>query len=154
MSYNPYRKYCSYWWKYWRNMPYDTWDFLKRLYEYAPLLWEDNDYDFNSVLHIMRFKFKRLRNHIERDGIGVHSEDRVAELARVDVLLRNVMDEDPDDEWSTHYNQWHTGKAINEPCALGDTVCYKAIMASHKREVQNWTKLWKFIQDHMQGWWD
>lgn len=154
MSYNPYRPFTSYWWKYWLHLPYDIKWFFKRIYIYRHFLWEDNDYDFASILHIMRFKLRRLRDHLDQHGHLAHKEDRVAELARVDVLLRNVVEEDPDDEWSMHHSQWHHNKDLNDPCPESEEACHKACFDGMEREQRNWHELWKYIDEHMRGWWD
>lgn len=152
-DYNPYRKYSSYWWRYWLNFPGDVYQFFIRLKDFAPLLWQDNDYDFNATLHIVRFKLRRLRKHLEDHSIIAHAEDHVAELARADVLLRNVIEEDPDDEWSMHYNQWHIGKDLNEDCGAKEE-CHKSCNASMDRMQRNWFKLWAYVANRARGWWD
>ena len=155
-SYNPYRKYSSYWWKYWLNFPGDVLWFFKRIWSYREILWHDNDFDFASVLHIMRFKLKRMRKHMEEHAISANSEDTVAELAQVDVLLRNVMDEDPENEWSRHCDQWHhylkDGWNLNQCKAKRERS--KSVKAGMKREEENWHKLWVHIDQYMRGWWD
>lgn len=157
MSYNPYRPFCSYWWRYWLHLPQDIKWFFKRIYLYRSFLWNDNDYDYAAFLHIMRFKLRRLRKHMEEHAITAHAEDRVAELAHADVLLRNIVDEDPDDEWSMHCDQWHSLRDDDwdlSKCGAGKDVCTKACMDSFERQKQNWHKLWVYIEKHMQGWWD
>lgn len=156
MSYNPYRKYSSYWWRYWLNLPSDAKHFAQRVWAYRELLWNDNDFDYAAILHIMRFKLLRLRKHMEEHAITAHSEDNVAELARVDVLLRNVIDEDPDNEWSRHADQWHHYHKddwnLNKCGAKKE--CGKAARAGMDREERNWHLLWEHIDKHMRGWWD
>lgn len=155
MKYNPYRKYCSAWWRYWLNLPGDVWEFLCRLYDYAPILWADRDFDFAYLLRLMRFKIKRMRKAIELNAVIAHAEDVIAEMAKADVLLRNVVDEDPDDEWSIHWSRWHTGaKHLNDPCAAPGASCRLALDFTRKREERNWRKLWAYFEKHMQGWWD
>jgi hypothetical protein len=153
MSYNPYRKYCSRWWKFWTYVPGDIWDFIVRLYDYAPLLWEDRDWDHAHLLRMMRFKINRMRHHMETHAIIAHAEDHVAEMAQAEVMLRNIDDEDPDDEWSMHWNQWHVSLKDFNDCKdpLG---CQKALRATHRRERRNWHGLWKHLDKYMQGWWD
>lgn len=156
MSYNPYKRYSSYWWRYWLNVPADVIWFFKRIWLYRELLWKDNDYDYGSILHIARFKLTRLRKHIEEHAMLAHSEDRIAELAKVDVLLRNVIDEDPDDEWGMHCSQWHLydKKGWNMNKCGAKKECYKACMAGRRREERNWHELWAYIDKNMRNWWD
>jgi hypothetical protein len=153
MSYNPYKKYCSRWWAYWLNMPGDIKDFILRVWDYAPLLWEDRDWDYNCALRLVRFKLRRLRQHMEQHAIIAHAEDVVAELARADVLLRNVVDEDPDEEWSTHYFQWcQHAKSFND-CG-NQKEHMRALRQTRMREERNWHTLWAYFDEKMRGWCD
>lgn len=127
---------------------------LRNIVAWLPILWHDEDYDFTYTLRILRFKFKRLRQHMEQHTFIAHAEDVIAELAQADVYLRNVGDEDPDDEWSMHYDQWHTGLGINRPCGAGKKVCLKSLGDSAKRSRRNWRRVWRHIEKHAEGWWD
>ena len=151
-SYNPYRRYSSYWWKYWWNLPYDTWAFLKRVYEYAPILWEDRDWDYAYLLRLMQYKLRRMRPVIE-NGIAAHAHQKSIEIHQAEVMIENIF-EDPDDEWSLHCDQWHQNKGFNEPCPESEEACQKALMASAKRTEYNWEILWIHIKERAQGWWD
>jgi hypothetical protein len=153
MSYNPYRKFCDRWWWYWTNVPGDVWDFIVRVYDYLPFLWEDRDWDFNCTLRLVRFKLRRLKGHLERHSILAHTEDRVAELAKVDVLLRNILDEDPDDEWSQHYNQWDIGTKSWKECK-NKREHYRSLRLTRRREERNWHRVWRYIDKYARGWWD
>lgn len=152
MSYNPYVRYSSYWWRYWLNGPFHVCSFLKRVWDYRKPLWEDNDYDYAAIIHMMRFKFKRLRNHMERHGLALDTEDRVAELAYVDMLFRNALDEDPDNEWTLHWDRFHTWTAELECHA--ERECAIAAKLAEERAARNWHTLWKYLDKHMQKWWD
>lgn len=154
MNYNPYRKYSSYWWKYWLNLPSDAKWFFKRIWLYRNILWNDTDYDFSSILRIISFKAQRMSEHFTKHRISARTLDNVAELAKLQTLLRNVMGEDPDDEWSLHHDQWHSKKGFNEPCPQSKKACLKASIASIVREERNWRALWAYIEAHMRGWWD
>lgn len=154
MSYNPYRKYCGAWWKYWLNLPGDIGDFFKRLYEYAPILWNDRDWDYAFLLALIRFKLKRLRSCLEINS-AFHAPtnfDRAWEIHRAEIILRNIED-DPEDEWSMHYSQWHIGKDLNEDCGAPEE-CRKALEESRQRTERNWHELWKHFDENMRGWWD
>lgn len=152
-SYNPYRKYCSAWWRYWTNVPGDIMGYFQRVWDYRILLWEDNDYDFNSVMRLMRFKLKRISKHFEKHNISAHCEDRVAELARLDVMLRNVIEDDPDDEWSMHYSQWDTFTKGFKDCK-NQKEHKRALKLTWEREQRNWFGLWKYIAKNARNWWD
>lgn len=153
MSYNPYKKYCSSWWIYWLNLPHDIWFFIRKMWDYAPILWEDMDCDYIYLLRLMRFKIRRMRDLIGEDDFIAHTEDVVAEMAKADVLLRNVVDEDPDDEWSEHYNQFCIYKKITDPCG-NEELHLKALRLTALRDKRNWLNLWKYLSKHAQGWWD
>lgn len=151
--YNPYRKYCRSWWRHWLRLPGDVVEFLRRLWYYAPVIWEDRDFDFIPFLKIIRLKLLRVRKVMENHSMAAHAEDRVAELAKADVLLRNVLEEDPDDEWSMHYNQWHIGQRDGINCKVRRD-CDHALVASANRTERNWRRLWRHIEKYSRGWWD
>lgn len=153
MAYNPYRKYTPYWWRFWLNLPGDVMDFVMRLRDYAPLLWEDRDWDYAYLLKMMRFKIQRMRSCIEKNNIIAHTEDLVVEMAQADVLLRNVVDEDPDDEWSSHFSQWDTNIRRFKGCK-NQREHKKALKLSWEREKRNWHLFWRHLEKHLQGWWD
>ena len=152
MSYNPYQKYSSYWWKYWWNLPYDLVFFLKRLRLYAPLLWEDRDFDYAYLLRLIKFKLQLMRPVIE-NGVAAHAHQKAIEIHQAEVMIDNIY-EDPDDELSLHYDQWHRNTEFNEPCRQSDEECHKAVTASLERNERNWRILWDHLRDKMQGWWD
>lgn len=152
MSWNPYRKFCDRWWWYWTNLPGDIWDFFVRLYDYAPLLWEDRDWDYVFLLRLMQYKLRRMRPVIER-GMLAHRHQRSIEIHQAEVMLENIFD-DPDDEWSLHHDQWHHNKDINDPCPQSEEECHKALMASAERTERNWHNLWKHMDENCRGWWD
>ena len=152
-DYNPYKKYCWAWWRFWLNLPGDIWDFICKMRAYAPLLWEDRDWDFNGTMRIMRFKLRRLRDHIDQHAFIAHREDVVAQLAKVDVMLRNVIDEDPDDEWSMHYHQWDAHIRSFKDCK-NPKEHKRALKLTWEREQRNWFSLWRYISKNARNWWD
>lgn len=153
MSYNPYKKYSTSWWRFWLNFPRDIIEFIKRVWDYSPLLWDDRDWDYSCILQLLRFKLLRLRKHMEKYAIIAHAEDVIAELACADVLLRNVIEEDPDDEWSNHYSQWHSHIKAFKDCK-NRRKHMRALRLSGVREERNWKNLWQHIEKHCRGWWD
>lgn len=152
-DYNPYRKYCWAWWRFWLNLPGDLLVFARKMWDYAPLLWDDRDWDFNGVLRLARFKLRRLRDHIDHHAYIAHREDVVAELAHMDVLLRNVVEDDPDDEWSMHFNQWDLHTKGFKDCK-NQTEHKQSLKQSWLRERRNWHRLWDYFEKHAQNWWD
>lgn len=151
MSYNPYGKYSLSWWKFWLIVPSDILDCIKRIWDYLPLLWEDRDWDHVYLLHMMRFKIRRMRDHMENHAIVAHSEDHVVEMAQADVLLRNVVDDDPDDEWLTHYYQWDVHIKAFADCK-NQPEHMKALDKSIARVERNWRKVWRHLEKHARGW--
>lgn len=152
MSYNPFIKYSSLWWRFWLHLPGDVFCFLVRIWDYAPLLWEDRDWDYAYLLRMMRFKIQRMRKSMERNTVIANAEDYVAETAAIDVLLRNVIDEDPDDEWSMHYD-------MCDDHTTGFGACKNrlehgtAFSLSAAREKRNWKALWRHFDKYLLGWW-
>lgn len=153
MTYNPYKKYSSSWWRFWLNLPSDIFAFINRILDYTPLLWEDRDWDHADLLRMIRFKIRRMRKHMEKHAIIAHAEDHVTEMAQADVLLRNIIEEDPDDEWSAHYYQWDAHKKSFRDCKNPQEHT-RALMLSQVRTERNWQQLWRHFDKYMRGWWD
>lgn len=153
MSYNPYKKYTTHWWRFWLRLPDDIFRFLVRVYTYLPLLWEDRDWDYNYLLRLMRLKIRRMRGSMDVDYHGVHGADRVAEMTKAEVLLRNVIEEDPDDEWERHWNLWHASLKNFKDCK-NQKEHRRAAELSAVRQEKNWGILWQYLAKHAQGWWD
>lgn len=54
--------------------PRKLWGFFKRLWDYLPLIWNDNDFDYNYTITLIKFKLKRLRDHIIEHDFILHSK--------------------------------------------------------------------------------
>lgn len=126
---------------------------VKKLIDWFPLIWKDEDWDYAYLLTLIGYKLKRMRECIHSNDVIAHAENVANEILEAEIMIRNIAD-DPDDEWSLHYNQWHSCKSsVSEPCqAEGE--CRKTLELSAKRSEKNWHKLWKHLDKYSQGWWD
>ncbi len=125
---------------------------LIKLWDWLPIIWADEDWDFAYLLRLMQFKLSRMRPVIE-NGHSTECMDRAKEILTAEILLRNVVDEDPEDEWSAHYTQYDAHIDSTSDCA-NPNEHWMALELSAFRERRNWAALWSHLEAHAQGWWD
>ena len=124
---------------------------LIRLYQWLPVIWKDEEWDYNYLLDIIKYKLSRMEKVIGSPrSFAAHWEQRRVELAQAQLLISKFHD-DPDDEWTAHYNQYHTGEGLSCPA---ETTCRLSLSASHKRTERNWKAIWKHFEKCGRGWWD
>lgn len=88
-------------------------DFLKRCWDYIPLLWSDRDWDHAFLLNMMQFKIKRMKElHIRcKRHVGV--EKTIKQLLICEQLLdRLAKDEYTDKTYQEHNEKWYPGMDI------------------------------------------
>ena len=124
---------------------------LKKLCYWLPIIWADEDFDFDYLLTLLAFKIKRMRLHHEKHQLITHWRHVVKEMIDAELMIANIKD-DPDDEWSLHWGQWHNGIMLKD--CKEKAACNTSSKLSHKRAERNWHKLWKHLDKYAQGWWD
>ena len=127
--------------------------FAERLISWLPILWKHDDWDYSTLLYQIQHQVERFARVQDRNRTGAHWSERVAECDRFRHLIE-LVHEDPDDEWSYHYYQYHQSKDMNAPCPQSDAICKKALNLSHKREDRNWRNVWKYLNKYLRNWWD
>ncbi len=121
---------------------------LKRIIEWVPILWNDEDWDYAYLLKIIDYKLGRMKLSM-RDGHATDSPKRAHEISTAQFLLWN-MDHDPDDEWDLWYNT-HAAEDLSDPMTKEKR---KALKLSGERRERNWAAFWEFMSKNMRNWWD
>jgi hypothetical protein len=124
---------------------------VARLWVWLPVIWRDRDYDYGFLLTLIDFKLSRMKPVIG-SGYSVHAQDYALQIEKARLLIRNIH-EDPDDEFSAHYDQWDGLGDNYEECDAHEEHS-AALVASMKRDRRNWHALWKHFNKYMRGWWD
>ena len=91
-------------------LPKKTYRFLRKLYAWSPILWNDFDWDYSYLLKILEFKLHRMADTIESNGIIVAS-DRVAKQIRyATFLIERIQEENYcKEEYAAHEEKWGEG---------------------------------------------
>jgi len=148
MNNNPYRRFCREWWRYYLRIPQNTYEFVKRIIDYAPILWNDRDWDYSFLLRLLKFKLSRMETVCGSPKSHAADWEQIkVELATAQLLISKIED-DPDDEWSLHWDQYHLSRC-KDKCE-----CDTARLLSEQRRIRNWHALWKYLDKHMPRWWD
>ncbi len=126
---------------------------IKKLIEWLPIIWKDEDWDFAYLLILIKYKLSRMEKIIgSNKSFAAQWEDRKLELVKAQLLISNYQD-DPVDEWILHFNRWHGPELGFKDCDNAKA-CHKANTASYKRERRNWASIWNHISKYGEGWWD
>lgn len=74
---------------YWeiRNFP----QFIKRVWDYLPILYKDRDYDYISILTLLAYKCKRTREYIETHGHLMNSDRTCNQLRFAEFLIERII---------------------------------------------------------------
>lgn len=124
----------------------------RRIIAWVPVIWNDVDYDYGSILNLLKFKLRRMKPVIY-SGYCITAHEDALNIEKA-ILLIEHFQSDPEDEWSIHHDQFHAHDwAIDKPCA-NIAEHRAALHASYAREERNWKAIWKHLNKHMRSWWD
>lgn len=94
----------------------DVVDYVARVIEYSPVLWQDRDYDYRHILTMLQYKLKRTREHITEHQF-IQDADLVGEqIAHAEELLRRVLNDDYcKEEQAAHEAKWGDTVDLSHP---------------------------------------
>jgi hypothetical protein len=126
--------------------------FIKRLFNYLPLIWKDEDWDYDYLYKILDFKLRRMQIELEHDTWHMDSKRRARQIA----ICLAYLD---------RYRNWtnYIDYPMDDIKFVKDKLGYKMIHTSsineakrrmvHGYEEFNYNMFWKrFLQWH-RGWW-
>lgn|SRR5574344_2581398 len=147
-----------------------------KIFQYIPLLWEDEDWDYSYLLELIKFKLKRMRNNLEEYYIGGNGE-RIEVRKQIDKTLDainkyyNSYELFPMADPEELYNVEMFWKKNNDRNT--SSICYrfiegkevpesheffeyqsKYIRRMYKWEQACWNRIWNIIRDNGQKWRD
>lgn len=156
--------------------------FVKRVYEYLPVLYNDVDYDYTSILTMLAYKCKRTRQYIEVSGHLANKERVCRELRTVELLVDRIVGdnycESESLEMETKYGSLNL---LSRRCTDNDSIASgckeilftrekcigdKKLIAQEREETtriyrkadslkqHDYDLLFKHIRKHIQSWWD
>jgi len=155
---------------------------IKKIVEYIPLLWKDEDWDFVSILAMLEFKINRVAKTVRKNNHIADEEIKEMEKtigATVEAILNyqdTNQDRFPEEDLYDVLNVGHrfipaTDDNGDEKPRLSSLISvYKGtdteIKSTHKRmissqikrrmkfEQDNWNNIWDTIKEHGQSWGD
>lgn len=145
-----------------------------KICKYLPILWKDEDWDYEYILALLKYKLKRTRDCISRNQIISNGERR-----DICIQINQALD---------HLNNYANADEVYDdlrsplPFKVGhitvptENDCWKMIMINkeanrrltpeedeiygtyllnkHKFEQEEWEAAWDIIKEHGQGWWE
>lgn len=104
----------------WHSLTYPcwfTWRWFKKCLGYSKILWNDYDFDWNSILRLLQYKIKRLREHIEYHHRHVDMPIHAAQMKHAEDLIQAYFDDNfCEDLEKAHEEKWGKGEMIFTPC--------------------------------------
>lgn len=149
---------------------------IKRIIDYIPILWNNEDWDYEHLLELIEFKLKRIKKCIRQNDIIVEHEIQEIEnsidktLKAIDNYLYHIENFtmlDPDELYNVEM-YWKknedrntysmTYKFIDGEDVPEDHEFHKYNEKYIKRlylwQQANWNRIWNTIRDNSQKWWD
>lgn len=145
--------------------------FVARLWAYLPIIWHDVDYDYFSILRLMRFKIGRIRKHIKKHDLRSDTQSQVRRMWIVEQLLTRLIDSNYGSlEWQQLCDKWGELEFVKLSDGTGATLRHKLETPENKEEINkavlrmakasadqeeaDWKWLWEMLAKHMRNWWD
>lgn len=89
--------------------------FLKRVWDYLPVLWHDRDWDYYHLFTLLQFKLKRMSEDHRTDIWGSNAKRKADELHTCVLLLERLRNDDycpiPHQE---HTERWGEIELVDE----------------------------------------
>ena len=128
--------------------------------QYSVFLWNDYDFDYGSLLTLMKYKINRMRKCIAHNDIIADAREVCQEMKDAEEKIDIVIDEpflnlydEFDKKWwpdgrhletfNTHHGNKEYEKELKELMNKMSTLDEAA-----------WEDLWAHIKTHMRKWWD
>lgn len=142
--------------------------FVKRWFEYAPIIWRDADWDWGRALLMLQYKIKRMRKEIGTYGHHENPENDLKNMDEAIELLKRVTDCDYcQGDFDAHMAKWNKngewfktvetedGRWIQAPRSEEEHAEFKVLCDKMtKAEEDDWNVLWSLLSRELRNWWD
>lgn len=81
-----------------RRIFYHPFRRIYKIFQYIPVLWYNEDWDYFYLYSLMQYKIKRMRKYHEKMQDYVGWELRVKDMKRAEELLENIKNDEYDDQ--------------------------------------------------------
>lgn len=157
---------------FWSDIYYDIKWGIWAIRKYTPIVWKMKDYDYHSILKMMKFQLELLCDRIEHRGFEVVEDKmkKVVCMRRSIELIDNQMKDDYAERCGYDYNYkidfvtsdykegyWETTDDKTPEQKENNSIALKSGKTLEKKE---WDELWDTIKESgeyghgMKSWWD
>lgn len=136
---------------------------VRRFFEYAPLIWHDEDYDKDFILYMLKYKIQRTRLHLADHKMRGDWQKVCAEMLEAEQIIDRILKEDwLSDEMEAYLNKhpikWHQGKngeMYVKSKHKNKNTAWKSLRARiTELERRDWNRLGYLISRRLGAWWD
>ena len=134
-----------------------------RVFQYIPVIWKDEDWDYEYLLELMDYKLGRMEKRVGKFG----TPEEVEQIRETRKFINNYInyeegyarDVEPepfelDFDISTN-GMVAINKATNKPLTEEeDKIHTEYIKNQYKYQEEQWGKIWDNLKKYLQGWWD
>jgi len=134
---------------------------IKRIIDYIPILWKNEDFDYGYILELLAYKLKRTREHIMEHKIIFDYAAVCDQMLEVENQIKAVQaDEWMDKEFEEFYNKigdtdmifkWDIIKK-RSPETKQEYI--ELLEKRYKTTEVEWEWLFHLLKDNMRNWWD
>lgn len=151
--------------------------FIKRIFVYLPILWEDRDYDYMYLLKLMQFKLARMEQDHQKYSLHEGKEYIISQLQEVQKIIQKIHDDEYDLLEEQVLNEKYGSMIILEGAtehsdfvqiSMTRTKClddltlfekekeetYESYQKAEKARQKDYQRLWHLCSKHCQEWWN
>jgi len=138
--------------------------FLRRLWEYLPMIWHDRDWDYIYILRLLRYKIKRTRDNIKENNNHEDCDKTVADMDHILEVIDRVIECDYcKEDFDAHMAKWGERKMIDsgegystmQPTSEEQRADFGALCDKmNKAEKADWDELWSALSKDLKTFWD
>lgn len=135
---------------------------LINIFKWLPVLWKDENWDYEDILEILRHKIKLQREYIKKYGYHTRADRDCKNMRVAELLIERIINKDYTEADFKEHEKLYPKEDVedflsflNRPKRLGESENLRRIM--HKEEYlrkQDLTYLFKHLNKHLTQWWD
>jgi hypothetical protein len=92
LRYEQYRSFRGWWkWEVWERITHIPYG-VRNIFRWAPVIWNDHDYDWAKLAHLMEYKLERMAKALE-NGASVDGAQYAAECREVAAILSRLRED-------------------------------------------------------------
>lgn len=137
----------------------DSIDRARTIFQYIPILWRDNDWEYTYIFILLQYKLARTRkcivgNEIISERYKVAKQIRTCELL-LDRLIKDEYCKDLFEEWHAMAPaRWSSGGIMPPSTPAADKLLKKAADLEEHQKKQDLELFAKIFTRHVRTWWD